>query len=246
MLHCKADGAAFLHRRIQPPILPQPSSPVSFLPAPWESLSCPFLSAAVAALYLFILSFVHPHASSAPWGAAGTAGLSGDTALNPKPWGGGSGAVRVSLSPAAWRSAAQCSSQSRAEKCTEGNVYCLFAQMDHSMNAGVREVPSRVCQLPSVLVTVVTPWCPGYPAWHWALGGRGEHGEEGPGSQACSNRSPRSQRWVENHPRQIFPFPELFQVLGNADPTAAWATLAWREGSGKLVWAGFQGPNGFV
>lgn len=34
------------------------------------------------------------------------------------------------------------------------------------------------------------------------------------GVRACSNHNPGSQRWVENHPRQIFPFPELFQVLG--------------------------------
>lgn len=225
------------------PILLQPSSSGGFLPAPWESFSCPFLSAAVAALYLFILSFVHPLASSASWGAAGmVAGLSGDTALNPKPWGGGSGAVQVSPSPATWTLQLTVPGRKvHGGKCLLP-VYPNGPQHEHWVN----ELPSHACQLPSVSVMVVTPWCPGYLAWHWALGGREKHGDEGPGSQGLLQPQPREPEVGGKPPQANISISRAFPSIGNADPTAAWATLAWQEGSGELVWAGFQGPNGFV
>ena len=59
-----------------------------------------------------------------------------------------------------------------------------------------------------------TPWCPGYLAWHWALGGREKYGEEGPGSQGLLQPQPREPEVGGKPPQANISISRAFPSIG--------------------------------
>lgn len=136
MLHCKADGAAFLCCRIQP--LSCSSLPLLVVSSRHPGKAFPVAFSVLQSLYFVYLELCPPSCFQCFVGCCWDGGgAEWGHCPEPKAMGWGQWCCAGVTIPGHMDSAAQCSSQSQTEKCMEGSVYCLFVQMDHSMNTGV-------------------------------------------------------------------------------------------------------------